>query len=182
MKALFLDRDGVINVDYNFVHKQENFDFVPGIFELVKQAKRAGYYVFVVTNQSGIARGLYSEDQFLSLSRWMCDEFERRGGLIDHVFYCPHHPKFSVGADANCDCRKPKPGMFLQAQALYNVTFHNSVMVGDKVSDIEAAIAAGINKHFFYHDKDASIPESEVLDRACKFTHLKSVVDWFTAQ
>ena len=90
-KALFLDRDGIINIDHGYVHKIDNFDFVEGIFELCKVAKKAGYSIFVITNQAGIARGYYSVADFEVLTKWMVGEFKKREIDIQHVYYCPHH-------------------------------------------------------------------------------------------
>ncbi len=139
-KALFLDRDGVINVDHDYVYKTEDFEFIDGIFELVRQFHEAGYLVFVVTNQSGIARGFYSEEDLLHVSAWMCEQFEKKGGRITQVYYCPHHPEIT----GSCRCRKPSPGMLLDAKKAYDIDMKHSLMIGDKERDIEAAIGAGV--------------------------------------
>lgn len=139
-KALFLDRDGVINVDHDYVYKPEEFEFIDGIFELVRRYYEAGYLIIVVTNQSGIARGRYSEAEFLHVSAWMKAQFASHGGVIDEVFYCPHHPEFS----GTCRCRKPSPGMLIDAQKKYDIDMSRSLLIGDKERDIEAAIGAGV--------------------------------------
>jgi D-glycero-D-manno-heptose 1,7-bisphosphate phosphatase len=138
--ALFLDRDGVINVDKDYVYQIENFEFVDGIFDVVKQYHEAGYLVIVVTNQSGIARGYYSEQDFLHVSAWMTQQFEAHGGNITHVYYCPHHPEIT----GSCRCRKPSSGMLIDAKNAYHIDMTRSLMIGDKERDIEAAIGAGI--------------------------------------
>lgn len=148
-KALFLDRDGVINVNHGYVHTAEQTDWVPGIFELCATARDAGYALVVVTNQAGIARGYYSEADFLEYTRWMHDEFAARDVKILATLYCPHHPEAGLGDfRAECDCRKPAPGMFIAASALFNLTLADSMMIGDKESDLLAASRAGVPRRF----------------------------------
>jgi D-glycero-D-manno-heptose 1,7-bisphosphate phosphatase len=143
--ALFLDRDGVINVDHAYVHKKEDFHFIDGIFELVAAAKQAGYLVVVVTNQAGIGRGLYSEREFHELMAWVGEQFASRGGKIDAVYFCPYHPEHGVGEyRRESNNRKPAPGMLLQAAADLDIDLAHSIMVGDKSSDMEAGFAAGL--------------------------------------
>ncbi|MFC3120107.1 D-glycero-beta-D-manno-heptose 1,7-bisphosphate 7-phosphatase [Agaribacter flavus] len=150
-KALFLDRDGVINVNHGYVYQQQNFDWVDGIFTLIKRANRANYKVIVVTNQSGIGRGFYSELQFLALSDWMRHKVANKGGVIDDVFYCPHHPTESLGEyKLNCDCRKPKPGMLFAASQKHDIDLSMSIMIGDKLSDIKAAEAANLATAYLF--------------------------------
>jgi len=122
MKALFLDRDGIINVDHGYVHKIKDFEFVEGIFELCQKAQANGYSIFVITNQAGIARGYYQVDDFNILTKWMMDKFRNNGIEIIEVFYCPHH--FDNGVNEfkiDCECRKPKPGMLIAARDKYNI-------------------------------------------------------------
>ncbi|MDR0665602.1 MAG: D-glycero-beta-D-manno-heptose 1,7-bisphosphate 7-phosphatase [Helicobacteraceae bacterium] len=137
-KALFLDRDGVINVDYGYVASFDRFVFCDGIFDLLLEARSKNYKIVVVTNQSGIARGLYGENEFKSLTRRMLKELKDRDVLISGVYYCPHAP------EDGCDCRKPKSGMFLQAIKDHSIDPSKSWMIGDKRSDMEAAIGAGV--------------------------------------
>lgn len=154
-KALFLDRDGVINVDYAYVHRSENFEFIDGIFELCLHYQQLGYLIFVVTNQSGIARGYYSEKDFLYLSTWMVQQFEEHGVSISKVYFCPHHEEIS----GSCSCRKPEPGMLLQAQKEYDLDLENSILVGDSQRDIEAAARAGVKESYLF-DKDGKYKDS----------------------
>lgn len=143
--ALFLDRDGVINVDHGYVHRPEEFEFFEGIFELVAAAKRAGYLVIVVTNQAGIGRGYYSEADFHALTDWMKARFSERGCQIDAVYFCPYHPEHGIGQyRRDSDCRKPAPGMLLQAQREWDIDMQRSILVGDKPSDMAAGRAAGV--------------------------------------
>lgn len=154
-RALFLDRDGVINIDHGYIYKPEDIEFVPGIFDLCKKFKSQGYLIIVVTNQSGIARGFYTEDDFKKLTNWMTDQFEQQQCPIDGVYYCPHHAVNGVGKyQLDCDCRKPKPGMFQQAAREHNIDFSQSVMVGDKPSDIDAANSVGISRTFFVDNQN----------------------------
>ncbi|WP_296657674.1 D-glycero-beta-D-manno-heptose 1,7-bisphosphate 7-phosphatase [Paraburkholderia sp.] len=144
-RALFLDRDGVINVDIGYLHRAEDCVFVPGIFELVREARKAGYDVFVVTNQAGIARGYYSEETFAVFTKWMLEQFAAQGAPITQVYYCPHHPTAGIGEyGVVCECRKPAPGMFLRAAREHGVNLFESLMVGDSLTDMEAARAAGV--------------------------------------
>jgi len=145
--ALFLDRDGVINVDHGYVHKPEQVTFIEGIFELVKRARTAGLLVVVVTNQAGIGRGYYTEAHFHAFTAWMQAEFERRGAPIDRVYFCPFHPEHGVGAyKRESNMRKPGPGMLLQAAAELNIDLRGSLMVGDTESDMQAGINAGVGR------------------------------------
>lgn len=149
--ALFLDRDGVINIDHAYVCKPENFQFVEGIFELCRTAKQLGFLLCVVTNQAGIGRGFYSEDDFLSLTEWMCQAFSAEGVIIDKVYFCPTHPEHGIGDyKIASPFRKPGPGMLLQAAKELDIDLARSVLIGDKTSDIQAGIAAGLSCNLFY--------------------------------
>jgi len=136
--ALFLDRDGIINVDYGYVYQIEKFEFFSDIFDIVKKFKDRGYLIIVVTNQSGIGRGYYGEDDFLKLTKHMKEEFKKRGLEIDGVYYCPHSP------ESKCSCRKPNIKMVEDAKKEFNINLANSWMVGDKQSDINLAKNSGI--------------------------------------
>jgi D-glycero-D-manno-heptose 1,7-bisphosphate phosphatase len=143
--ALFLDRDGVINVDHGYVHKVEDFQPIDGIFELCRAAQARGFQIFVVTNQAGIGRGCYTENDFHALSRWMCALFQSHGVTIQKVYFCPTHPEHGLGHyKTESPLRKPHPGMLLQAHAEFGVDFSRSVLIGDKPSDIAAGLAAGV--------------------------------------
>jgi D-glycero-D-manno-heptose 1,7-bisphosphate phosphatase len=144
--ALFLDRDGVINVEKDYLYKVEDFEFIDGIFELCRRYQRKGYLIVVVTNQSGIARGYYGEAEFAALSAWMVDAFAKHGITIAQVYHCPHHPDIS----GVCDCRKPEAGMLLQAKEELGIDLENSVLVGDKERDIDAAVNAGLKRHYLF--------------------------------
>lgn len=144
-KVLFLDRDGIINVDHGYVHKIEDFDFTDGIFDVCHHAIELGYSIIIITNQAGIARGYYSIAQFELLTSWMKEQFNAQGIKITDVYYCPHHPEQGVNHYVQaCTCRKPQPGMILTAQTKYNISLKDSIFIGDKFSDIQAAEAAGV--------------------------------------
>jgi D,D-heptose 1,7-bisphosphate phosphatase len=149
--ALFLDRDGVINIDHAYVSKPENFEFVDGIFDLCRTAKELGYFIFVVTNQAGIGRGYYTEQDFWNLTDWMAKEFEMHGAGIDKVYFCPSHPEHGIGKyKVDSPNRKPKPGMILQAVKEFEIDLARSVVVGDKGSDIQAGVTAGVGCNLLY--------------------------------
>lgn len=144
-RALFLDRDGVINVDHGYVCSPEQTQFIDGIFELCRAATQYGFLNVVITNQAGIARGYYSESDFLAYMEWMRGEFRKHDAQLDAVYYCPHHPMGGSGEYLrDCDCRKPKPGMIFAAQRELGLDLASSILVGDKSSDIEAGEAAGV--------------------------------------
>lgn len=141
-KALFLDRDGVINVEKNYVYRIEDFEFIDGIFELCHKYINDGFLIFVITNQAGIAKGFYSVDDFLKLTDWMIAQFRGKGVALKKVYYCPHHPDNNVP----CECRKPNPGMILQAANEFDLDLSQCVLIGDKESDLQAGRNAGIKE------------------------------------
>ncbi|MGF1760520.1 D-glycero-beta-D-manno-heptose 1,7-bisphosphate 7-phosphatase [Photobacterium sagamiensis] len=143
--AVFIDRDGVINVDHGYVHTVDDFEYIEGVFDACKKLKEMGYMLVLVTNQAGIARGMYTEDEFLSLTEWMDWNFVDHGVEFDGIYYCPHHPTEGQGDyKQDCECRKPKPGMFISARDFLKIDMANSVMIGDKAEDMIAAEAAEV--------------------------------------
>jgi D-glycero-D-manno-heptose 1,7-bisphosphate phosphatase len=139
IKTIFLDRDGVINKEVNYLYKIKDFEFLEGIFNACIYFQKLGYEIIIITNQSGIHRGYYDESAFNKLTSWMLGEFEINNIKILDVFHCPHGP------DSNCECRKPKPGMLLNAKNKYNINMSNSWMIGDKSDDIIAANNSGVH-------------------------------------
>ena len=145
--AVFLDRDGVINVDHGYTHRIEDFEFVPGSAQALASLQRAGWRLVVVTNQSGIARGLYTNDDYERFTAHMRARLQIEGVRLDAVLHCPHLPDAAVAAYRQlCDCRKPAPGMLLRAARELNLDLPASTMVGDRLSDVQAGRAAGVGR------------------------------------
>lgn len=143
--AAFIDRDGVINVDHGYVHRADQFELLPGVPAALQRLQEAGFLLIVVTNQSGIARGLYTEDDYARLTQHLRDLLAEDGVELDAVYHCPHLPDATVPAyRRQCDCRKPSPGMLLRGIAEFGVDASRSVLIGDKPSDIQAGRAAGV--------------------------------------
>ena len=139
IKTIFLDRDGVINKEVEYLFRIADFKFNEGVFDACLYFQNLDYKIIIISNQSGIARGYYSERDYLELTKWMLDQFNIKGISILDIFYCPHGP------ESTCDCRKPKPGMLIEAKNKYNISMKDSWMIGDSESDIKAANAAGIS-------------------------------------
>ena len=152
-KAVFLDRDGVINVDYGYVHKLSDFILLPGIVEGLKILQDNDYELVVVTNQSGIARGYYSQEDYSAISSYYHDLLSAQGVVLSAIYCCPHHPSGSVARFAmKCGCRKPSAGMLSKAAIDLNLDLSHSFMFGDKVTDMLAAKAAGLSHGIFIGD------------------------------
>ena len=158
-KALFLDRDGVVNVEKNYLHKIEDFEFLDGIVDVCRAYQEKGYLIIIVTNQSGISRGFYSEKDFALLSQWMIGHFKMLGITITHIYHCPHHESI----DGVCECRKPEPGMFLEAQREYDVDMKHSIMIGDNERDIEAALKAGVGENILLSDTATTSKATKII-------------------
>jgi D-glycero-D-manno-heptose 1,7-bisphosphate phosphatase len=162
-RGLLLDRDGVINVDYDYVHTIDKFDFMPHLFPALRRAQDLGYRLAIVTNQAGIARGYYTEDQFWHLTRWMLGRLAAEGVQIGAVLCCPHHAEKSIHPRYGHDSfwRKPNPGMMLEAAARLQLDLPRSLLVGDRVTDLQAARAAGIGTTVFLNE---TAPKPAVAD------------------
>lgn len=144
-KAVFFDRDGVINKDYGYVGTLERFKFLPGVKEALATLKQMGYLTILVTNQSGIARGMYTVDDFDTVTEFMQGQLSLCKAQFDGIYFCPHHPQATVAAfRCECTCRKPQPEMLLWAQREFDIDLEHSIMVGDHASDIEAGENAGV--------------------------------------
>lgn len=144
-KALFLDRDGVVNIDTGYLYKIEEVQFIDGIFDLCRKASDLDYLIIIVTNQSGIGRGYYSESDFQKLSEWMKTQFANQRAEITNIYHCPYHPEHGIGQyKRNSFDRKPNPGMLLKAAADYHIDLAASFLVGDSETDIKAAYSANI--------------------------------------
>lgn len=162
--AVFIDRDGVINVDHGYVHQVDDFEYIEGVFDACRAFKEMGYLLVLVTNQAGIARGYYTEDQFLSLTEWMDWNFADKGVDFDGIYYCPHHPEHGNSKyKQDCDCRKPNPGMFYSARDFLKIDMANSVMIGDKADDMRAAEAAQVGTRILVRTGKPITDEGEDL-------------------
>ena len=139
IKTIFLDRDGVINKEVNYLNMIDDFEFINGIFDACIYFTNLGYKIIIITNQSGISRGFYSESDYQKLTQWMLDQFKNKNINILDIFHCPHGP------NSTCNCRKPMPGMFLTAKTKHNIDMKQSWMIGDKEVDVIAANASGIS-------------------------------------
>lgn len=161
-KAIFLDRDGVINKEVNYLYKIEDFVLINGVFESLKHYRESGYIIIVITNQAGVGRGYYSEDDVLKLHKYMNGLFKNNHCFVDKIYYCPHTP------DDGCKCRKPKPGMILEAAKEFNIDLKSSWIIGDKESDILAGKNAGIDKTILVRSghpiDETSTQSSYILD------------------
>jgi len=157
MKAVFLDRDGVINVDKGYIYKIDDFEFKEDIFELLKFLQKKGFSLFIITNQSGIGRGYYTLKDFEKLNNYMIEELKKKNINIKEVAFCPHHPS------DNCECRKPKPGMILKLMEKYKIDIETSILIGDKMSDIQAGQNAGIKRNYLVKDS-----LKEIIDKLKK--------------
>lgn len=158
-KALFLDRDGVVNVEKDYLYKIDDFELIDGILDVCRFYENQGYIIIIVTNQSGISRGYYTENDFKHLSEWMIDYFKSLGVTITHIYHCPHHENI----DGVCECRKPEPGMFLEAQKDFDIDMKNSVMIGDNERDIEAAVRAGITTNILLSHEETESNANKIV-------------------
>lgn len=172
-KAIFLDRDGTLNIDYGYVHEIDNFKFIDGAIDALRELKKMGYMLVLVTNQSGIARGYFSEVQFLQLTEWMDWSLAEQDVDLDGIYYCPHHPEGKGEYKESCDCRKPKPGMLLQAIKELKIDPTQSIMVGDKVEDLKAGIGAKVKTNVLVR---TGKPVTENGERVADYV-LDSIVD-----
>lgn len=167
-KALFIDRDGIINQDFGYVSSVENFKFTDGIFDLLTCFAQAGYILVVVTNQSGIGRGYYKQSDFEFLTKWMIERFAEHKIEIKDVFFCPHAP------EEQCRCRKPNTGMIESAVSAYNIDLTDSWMIGDKPSDVQLARNSGISKAIFIGARGGEIAD-------LSFDSVRVCADYFCA-
>ena len=172
MKVAFLDRDGVINEDLGYIHSWEQFTYKKLVKPALKTLIDSGYKLVIVTNQSGIARGFYTENDFNLLTEVMQEDLKNSGIHLLDIFYCPHHQDAIIERyKIKCNCRKPKPGLFFQATEKYDIKLLDSVMFGDQESDMKASHAAGIQNRFIIGDQ----PTSKLASGS--FVNLKEAVD-----
>ena len=182
VNAVFLDRDGVINQDFGYVGNWADFYFCPGALDALKMLSDKNVDIFIVTNQSGIARGYYTEQEFNSLTKKMLDVMQEHGVIISSVYFCPHHIEGHVVKYAlKCDCRKPLPGMLVKAASDFDINFSEAIMIGDKSSDMQAAEAAGISSRYFIDPKMCATEASGEFS-TMRFKSLYDSVDFITYQ
>ncbi len=182
-RAVFLDRDGTINVEKDYLHRIEDFEFIPGAPEAIKRLKDAGFLVIVVTNQSGVARGYFGIAEVELLHRHMQGELAKHGTSVDGFYICPHHPTQGTGEYLrDCDCRKGKPGMLLEAAAEHEIDLTSSFMVGDKVADIEAGEAAGCSSLLVLTGYGHQSSSEMSAQRVPVFPTLKEVSDFIVGK
>lgn len=180
-RVAFLDRDGVINVDTGYVHRWDDFRFLEGAIEAMQHLSKRNIGMVIVTNQAGIARGLYSEKQYVELRGRMLAHLEAVGVSLMGVYHCPHHIDGVVPAFAiNCDCRKPKPGMLLRAARELSIDLDTSFLIGDQLTDIQAAHAAGVKEAYLIQ---TSLQTGEILTSPCPtYTSLWQCVQHIDSQ
>ncbi len=166
-KAAFLDRDGVINIDHAYVSRIEDFELIDGVLEAARRLHEAGFCLVVVTNQSGIGRGYYTEADFEALNISMCRMFEKAGAPIAGIYFCPHHPEKALGPyRVACTCRKPQPGMILRAAQELCIDLSQSLIFGDKESDMKAGLAAGIPRRILLGKDGQAVPQPSASSTA----------------
>lgn len=178
-KAIFLDRDGTINVEKDYLYKISDFEFLPGVITALQRLQAAGYILIIITNQSGIARGYYTEKDYNKLNSWMLETLKSEGINIDAVYYCPHHPKAIMPAyRINCECRKPKIGLFKRAVEEFDIDLAKSFSIGDKIRD--CAICEKTSCRGFLI---ASNENAEIIERvkAGKFENVEYAEDTLDA-
>lgn len=177
-RALFLDRDGVVNQEIGYLHRAEEVRFVPGIFSLCRTASAMNYRIIVVTNQAGIARGYYSEEDYLLLMDWMQEQMQQEGAVFDAVYHCPFHPVHGIGEyKREHEDRKPGTGMLRRGALEFGLDLAQCVLVGDRCSDIAAANMAGLRRAFLVEGTEVG----ECLGRYQAITSLAEVEAWLVA-
>ena len=180
--AVFLDRDGTINVEKNYLHRIDDFEFIPGAPEAIRRLQSAGYLIIVVTNQSGIARGYFSEEDVNCLHEHIQQELMTSGTGIDAFYVCPHHPTAVVDKlRLDCDCRKGSPGMLLRAAIEHNIDLKRSFMIGDKLADIEAGQRAGCQAILVLTGYGRETAQKHLLPQVKKCIDICDASDYITS-
>ena len=167
-RAVFLDRDGTLNKDVGYVHRKEDWQWLPGVAEALKRLRAVGYVLVVVSNQSGIARGMYDSEALRQLEEWVNTELATKNAAIDAWYYCPHLPEVT----GPCECRKPEPGLILQAARDLELDLANSWMIGDRVRDVKAGLAAGCQSILLLPEGSDNSDDDDVPDGVAVVPHL----------
>ena len=167
-RAVFLDRDGTLNKDVGYVHRKEDWQWLPGVAEALKRLRAVGYVLVVVSNQSGIARGMYDRESLRLLEEWVNAELAAKNAAIDAWYYCPHLPEIT----GPCECRKPEPGLLLQAARDLELDLSNSWMIGDRVRDVKAGLAAGCQSILLHPEGSDNSDDDDVPDGVAVVPHL----------
>ena len=167
-RAVFLDRDGTLNKDVGYVHRKEDWQWLPGVAEALKRLRAVGYVLVVVSNQSGIARGMYDREALRLLEEWVNAELTAKNAAIDAWYYCPHLPEIT----GPCECRKPGPGLLLQAARDLDLDLANSWMIGDRVRDVQAGLAAGCQSILLHPEGSDNSDDDDVPDGVAVVPHL----------
>ena len=167
-RAVFLDRDGTLNKDVGYVHRKEDWQWLPGVAEALKRLRAVGYVLVVVSNQSGIARGMYDREALRLLEEWVNEELAAKNAAIDAWYYCPHLPEIT----GPCECRKPEPGLLLQAARDLDLDLANSWMIGDRVRDVQAGLAAGCQSILLHPEGSDNSDDDDVPDGVAVVPHL----------
>lgn len=163
-KVAFLDRDGVINHDTGYISKWDDFKIFDGVISALSSLVEGGYELVIITNQSGIARGLFTNSEYQNLTQTMKEFFLKHKITFLDIYHCPHHPDGNIPSTSiECDCRKPRPGMILNAAKKYDIDLNSSILIGDKISDIECGKNAGIKKNYLITSKYHNLPAYENL-------------------
>ena len=182
VKAAFLDRDGIININTGHAHKADQIIFVEGIFKLCQTLQKLNYKIVIITNQAGIAKGYYSEKQFHELMDWMTDEFQKRDIDFDGIYYCPHHKDGLGDYQKICECRKPESGMILKAASELDLDVSESLFIGDKMSDMIAATRAKVKGRILMCDtakEEAASSDAQKLNIR-PFTSHGAITQWLS--
>lgn len=177
-KAIFLDRDGTINVEKSYLYRIEDFEFCPGVIEGLRLLQDAGFLLIITTNQSGIARGYYTENDFAVLNDWMLSCLRRYGIIISKVYYCPHLPDATVPEyRVECNCRKPKPGMIAKAIEEFSIDVGESFAIGDKLRDCLSSSAYHINSYLINNNESPEIISSVMNGVFDGVTYMPSFIE-----
>lgn len=177
-KAVFLDRDGTINIEKHYLYKVEDFEFLPGVVDALKDLQQAGYLLIITTNQSGIARGYYTEQDFQRLNEWMVTTLKQQGVIITDVYYCPHLPDAQVEAyRKDCNCRKPKLGMYEQAIIDHDIDLSQSYAIGDKIRDCAICESTACEGYLIENNEKIEIIEDVRMGKYARIFYANNLIE-----